>query len=670
MLGILYLLISFLVGKEIAEVLPLKQRMREGNRVNRFWLLLAASYGIGVLLVTWAVYIVSWIAGSMADVRQPLLYGNLLVGLLCAVYLAAVYFRRKKAGKKVLFWGGISDRASFRKERIFFGLLLILVSWIMFYVFYIRDGVLYSGFTVYGDYAPHTAMIRSFSWGNNFPTQYPHYGGQDVRYHFMFQFLAGNLEYLGLRLDFAYNLISIGSLTGFFMVLYSLARRLGGGFLSGGLAVGFFVFRSGTAFFRFVLEHLRAGDLPETLWTNTSFIGYTPNENWGLWNFNVYLNQRHLAFGLLLVGVAVWVYLDWVEEGCRAEEKGIAWIRRLLFTKQAWKTRDLSAALLLGMLLGLCSFWNGAAVIGGLLILLGFTFFSYGKLDYAVTAAAAVLFSGLQSRMFVWGEVVSPSLYFGFLAEEKTIAGVLRYVFSISGFFFLGLAVLVFFMRRRQRAVVLGCMLPMVFAFCVSLTPDINVNHKYVMISYAFLTVFWGRAAELLWAKQKRGFGKAFLTGKRIAAVLLIILLTATGIYDFAVLLMGNDGDHRVGVYHESALTSWLGENLEKDDLILTPEYSMSEVTMSGVMLYCGWPYYAWSAGYDTNYRAARAVEIYTAENEEELKGLVEQEKITYILFEEDMEFEQVKCREDVIASAYPLVYTSEDGRIRIYEAG
>ena len=31
-----------------------------------------------------------------------------------------------------------------------------------------------------------------------------------------------------------------------------------------------------------------------------------------------------------------------------------------------------------------------------------------------------------------------------------------------------------------------------------------------------------------------------------------------------------------------SGLTSWLAENLKKDDLILTPEYSINEVTMSG----------------------------------------------------------------------------------------
>ena len=48
-------------------------------------------------------------------------------------------------------------------------------------------------------------------------------------------------------------------------------------------------------------------------------------------------------------------------------------------------------------------------------------------------------------------------------------------------------------------------------------------------------------------------------------------------------------------------------------------------------------------------------------------KKTVEEEQITYILFEEGMKFEEKECREDVIADTYPLVYQSDDGRIRIY---
>ena len=51
-----------------------------------------------------------------------------------------------------------------------------------------------------------------------------------------------------------------------------------------------------------------------------------------------------------------------------------------------------------------------------------------------------------------------------------------------------------------------------------------------------------------------------------------------------------------------------------------------------------------------------------------QLKATVKQEKITYILFEEDMEFEQQECREETIAAAYEKVYETQDGRIRIYK--
>lgn len=720
MLGVIYLLLAVLLGKEITEGLLLHGRSgtEEGNRL---WLVLPAAFGVGVLLLTWVVYAVSWAMSVCAGAEHPLFYGNLIGMGLTAAGLAAVLYRRLKSAQRTeaqdmpggrnfmgVLWGNgwhtlVRDRKLFRKELVFFGALLVFFTWVMFFVFHIYNGYLYSGFTVYGDYAPHTAMMRSFSWGNNFPTQYPHYGGADVKYHFMFQFLSGNLEYLGLRMDIAYNSVSVFSLLGFVMLIYQLARRIVGGFAAGVAAAGLFLFRSGLAFFRFAAEHLAAGDLWKTLSENTNFIGYTANEDWGLWNFNVYLNQRHLAFGLLLAALAVWVYLDWLWAGADHREKGLRWFWDRLFTKQAWRSRSLDTALLLGMLLGLTSFWNGAAVIGGLLILMGFGLFSDGKLDYAVTAAVAVFFSLLQSRIFISGEAMNPAFYWGFLAEDKSVAGVLWYIVQVSGIYFLGLLVLVFFLRRRQRVVLAGFLFPAVFAFFVSLTPDINVNHKYVMISYGFLTIFWAYAAVRLFCGRSTGGygmgsdaadgyeggeakGGLCLAGsgadghgrsgairrpgvvRRAAAVLLVLCLTVTGIYDFVVILKDNDENHRVAVNMESSLSRWLSDNLDSRDLLLTPQYSINEVTMSGVMLYCGWPYYAWSAGYDTNYRAARAVDIYTTPNADVLKQTVEKEKITYILFEENMEFEQQKCREDIIAQTYPMVYNSEDGRIRIYE--
>lgn len=668
MLGIIYLFLAGMLGYETSKILTEEGRSIQG--VNRIWLILPASFGIGTLLLTWAVYVISWFFSVVGKSQNPLLYGNTIsmVGAALILIFAAVLRYKKNAvrtdgGQKNIRTGLaeklISNKKGFKREVLLFGLLAVFITYMMFYVFYIRDGVLYSGLTVYGDYAPHTAMMRSFSMGNNFPTQYPHYGGADVKYHFMFQFLTGNLEYLGLRMDIAYNIVSSASLMGFLMLLYQLALRITGKISCGAVTIFLFFFRSGMAFFRFVWEHIQTGDLLETLSENVSFIGYTTNENWGLWNFNVYLNQRHLAFGLLLVTLALYLFMDWLEAGTAHEEKGLLWMKGRFFSKEGWKSRNPEQALLMGMFLGLCAFWNGAAVIGGLLILCGFAIFSDGKIDYAITAAVSIFFSYLQTKIFISGSAMSPQIYLGFLAEDKTVWGVVKYLFWMSGIFFLGLAVLVWFVRRRERMILLGFLFPTIFAFVLLMTPDINVNHKYIMISYAFLAIFWAWAICSLWNRK--------IYGKILAAVL-AICLSATGIYDFAVIVRGNGPGRRVAVNMDSDLTKWLADNLDKDDLLLTPEYSMNEVTMSGVMLYCGWPYYAWSAGYDTNYRAAQAVTIYTTMDSEELKKVVKQEWITYILFEEGSEFEQQQCVEDTIAATYEKVYETEDGRIRIYK--
>ena len=637
---------------------------RTAENGNRIWVILPTAFGTGVLMLTWAVYIISWMFSVCAGAEHPLFYGNLLV-MTVATLVLAVLFKKKKKNIFPAAEGMLTRKWILRKEIILFTVVTVFVTWMMFYVFHMKDGILYSGFSVFGDYAPHTAMMRSFSRGNNFPTQYPHYGGQDVKYHFMFQFLVGNLEYLGMRIDIGYNLISIFSLVGFLMILYAISYRMFRSFWAGDAAIVFFFFRSGTAFWQYLWEHFRAGDLAETLRENTSFIGYTTNENWGLWNFNVYLNQRHLTFGLLIVAAAVWIFMEWLEAGCSHSEKGIAWIGKRIFSKEAWVCRNVETAVLLGVFLGLTAFWNGAALIGGLLILAGMAVFSDGKLDYAICAALAVFFSELQSKLFVSGSVMSPSFYWGFLAENKSLAGVIGYLAEISGFFFVGLVVTVVFLKRKERAVLFGFLLPLVFAFLVSLTPDINVNHKYVMISYAFTAVFWGWTVRGIFLAGKTGWKKWL---GRVVCGILCICLTLTGIYDYVIILRDNDSGHRVTVNMNSDLTDWLSENLHKDDLILTPEYTMNEVTMAGVMLYCGWPYYAWSAGYDTYYRAEQAVTIYTTDDQNVLKETVKQEKITYILFEDGMSFESQECREDIIRETYPLVYTSEDGRIRIYE--
>ncbi len=104
-------------------------------------------------------------------------------------------------------------------------------------------------------------------------------------------------------------------------------------------------------------------------------------------------------------------------------------------------------------------------MIAGLLILMGFAAFSDGKLDYVILALVTVMFSEIQSKMFVWGSVVSPSLYLGFLAEDKSAFGVAAYLFEISGIVFPGCCGTAVFYEKDGKGSSGKFLFPAAFAF-------------------------------------------------------------------------------------------------------------------------------------------------------------------------------------------------------------
>ena len=90
MLGIIYLILCMLTGMEMAGCLFPRQTTERGNRI---WVVLPAAFGMGILMLTWAVYILSWMfsicAGARASSflwksdrisgRYPAAFGNLPV---------------------------------------------------------------------------------------------------------------------------------------------------------------------------------------------------------------------------------------------------------------------------------------------------------------------------------------------------------------------------------------------------------------------------------------------------------------------------------------------------------------------------------------------------------------------------------------------------------------
>jgi hypothetical protein len=173
-----------------------------------------------------------------------------------------------------------------------------------------HSGVMEIGITVHSDFGPHTAMIRSFSLGKNVPTDYPLFSSSGVRYHFLFYFLCGNLEFLGFNLPWSLNICSLLTFISAFMLFFIVIRIIAGQYVIAWLTIIFFLFRSSPAFLTKVWTILNKLSSWKSLLHPSQFISLTENEHWGLWGINIWANQRHLSTGfsiLLITLLFIWV---------------------------------------------------------------------------------------------------------------------------------------------------------------------------------------------------------------------------------------------------------------------------------------------------------------------------------------------------------------------------
>ena len=686
MIGLLYIILSFGLGWAICNLaFPKLGSMAETDCLRRrisvspYILRLPAWYVTGTLALTWTTYLVAYLS---RDAAEPLFYGNLIAMPLALIFTVVTYILRKKDTRANNFPLLCKDKRVVTLELLFLIAIIFLANVLMWLTFYVNGENLYVGVSVFSDFSPHVGMIRSFSHGNNFPTAYPHYAGEDIKYHFMFQFLAGNLEYLGLRIDYAFNLPSILSFISAFLLLYLLAVKITGKLGAGILSCLFFAFRSSKTLFTYLTELPKGTSIWKALSENTNFISSTPNEEWGLWNLNVYCNQRHLAFGLTVIFLILLLflphlydmfediknyYMETREHGRKHEKKFLKKLaggfRVIFFTKQGWEIRDPRTAVSSGILLGSLSFFHGAAAIGILTVLFIMAVISRRRLEYIIMAVLAVALSLLQTKFFIHGSAVSTQFLFGFIAENKTFFGVVSYLERLLGILPLVLIAAICLEKGANRYLLLAFTAPLVFAFTISLTVDVTVNHKYIMMSCILLGIL---AAAVIMKLFER---KDWISG--VVGVILIFLLTATGMFDFITVLQKNTRISAVVLDLENELTAWIDENSRSQDIFLTSNYSINQVVLGGAMLYEGWPYFPWSAGYDTDYRTTQVRLMYEAKTSEELKKLVTENRIRYIIVDNDnRSSEDYIVNEANIESTYDCVYTvgEEEWKTSIYD--
>lgn len=671
MAAVVYLILSLAVGycivktalPGLSEILK-KTYSGKNTGLSVLFAYFPACFTTGILAMTWPVYILACIFRKSED---PLLIANIIVFSAAVIFVILMLFYLKKKNN-------IGIEGKFKLSRVEISALVlvcVLICILMFKTLCSKNGKLYVGLSVFSDFSTHLSMIRSFSKEANFPTMYTFFGGQDVKYHFMFQFLCGNLEYLGLRLDLALNIPSILSLISTYMMLYVLAVKITGKKAVGLLTWLLFSFRSSWAFFEY-LKNIRKGEIVDTLSANAGFIGATEHEDWGLWNLNVYCNQRHLAFSLTVMLLVIMLMLPCLYEmydRLRDRMSIGTFFKESLFAREGWVVRDLRTCIFAGLVLGAIGFFNGAVLIGTVIVLFFMAAGSDRRIEFVILAGIAGILSMVQSNIFIDGSLFEPAYRYGFLSDRGTVFSSIDFVWKMMGLLPLVLLVYFAFAKGIRKYVIVCFSMPIVFSFTVSLTPDISVNHKYIMIAIMLLDIFAADfVLQLFEIKQ--------LTVK-ILAVMTAFCLVFTGIYEYFIVMRMNNDESAMKYDFSDELMEWVWDNADHDDIFLTKNYYLSygghgnSIILSGAMMYYGWDYFSWSAGYDTDSRVQLVHEIYSCTDPDSLYRLVDDTGIRYIVVDEsNRQSEDYLLCEWIFDLCYKKVYCKGEGMdmISIYD--
>ena len=183
---------------------------------------------------------------------------------------------------------------------------VVLVSWMMFASFNTKAGKLQIANPEYSDFGPNTALMQSFAVGHNFPTEYPHFSGDRIRYHFLFYFQAGNLEFLGLDPAWSLNLLSITTLVAMLVIVMTLGEVLFNSRAVGRLGSLLFFFFGSLSYVPFLRKQASVRAAIQAITHQRDYLQTIfpyRGEAWGTWSQVTYLNQRHFAsaIGILLL---------------------------------------------------------------------------------------------------------------------------------------------------------------------------------------------------------------------------------------------------------------------------------------------------------------------------------------------------------------------------------
>jgi sugar lactone lactonase YvrE len=299
--------------------------------------------------------------------------------------------------------------------------------------------------------------------------------------------------------------------------------------------------------------------------------------------------------------------------------------------------------------------WNSAVFIAAAAVLAVLFVLFPLRLQMLALAITAGLIA-LPQMLFLStgsGRAQTPRLlHWGYTLDHPTTENVLKYLGFTFGFKWLLITLALIFAGSLQRRFFLAALSLVAVAFSFQLTIETLANQKFVHIWVIIANLF---VAFALWRLWRFSLGGITVPGKLAASVLFLLVITG-GIIDFFPI--HNTGWSEV-IYKNDPLIDWLKKNTKPRDIFLTDRFVNHPILMAGRRILYGWPYYAWSAGYNAAKYDRLYTELFEGKDPWKVYHLLKENGISYVAYDNAVRQGQFIKRpnEQLYATYFPKVF-------------
>ncbi len=150
-----------------------------------------------------------------------------------------------------------------------------------------------------------------------------------------------------------------------------------------------------------------------------------------------------------------------------------------------------------------------------------------------------------------------------------------------------------------------------------------------------------------------------------------MVVLISTGIVEWCIFL--NINYYSAEINTKSEMISWIKENTKTDDVFLTPMWALNRFFLAGRPAFYGWPYYAWSAGHDTDKRGNLYGDLLRGcyGDKDEFVRICRENNIHYVVVDPemyDLEREGITFNEAFFQNNFTEVASFPDENTKIYK--